>query len=68
MLSGVPQGSVFCPVLCNVFINDLCISVKYARYFLFADDVNIFRTMSPATDCTLLKSDTSSIRCWSIAG
>ena len=46
--------------------NDLCNSIKHSRC-LFADDIKIYRTVSSAIDCTLLKSDIDSIRGWCAA-
>jgi hypothetical protein len=34
------------------------------RYFLFADDIKIFHTVSSTTDCTLPQSDIDSIDGW----
>jgi len=46
--------------------NDFCNSIKHSRH-LFADDIKIYRTVSSAVDCTLLQSDTDSIRGWCAA-
>ena len=35
---GVPQGSVFCPHLCNIFINDLHTVSGDSTLVQFADD------------------------------
>jgi hypothetical protein len=35
--------------------------------FLFADDIKIFRTVKSATDCTILESDSDTIRDWCAA-
>jgi len=67
VLSDALQESVCGPLLFNVFINDLCNSIKHSRYFLFANDIKVFPTISSATDSTLPQTDADSNHSWCAA-
>jgi hypothetical protein len=49
--SVVPQGSALGPLLFNIFINDICDSISYSKYLLFADDLKIYRNINNVHDC-----------------
>ena len=61
VFSSVLQGCFLASLLWNVFINDFCKSIEHPVYFLFADDVEICRTVSSATGCTVLQCEIDSI-------
>ena len=44
--TSVPHGSVLGPLLFLVYINDLCICVKYSETSPFADDTNMLQSHS----------------------
>jgi hypothetical protein len=62
--SGVPQGFTLDPLLFNLFINDICNSIHNSRYLLFADDLNIYRTIINVDDCKILQHDITSVHNW----
>ena len=39
---GVPQGSMLGPLLCILYVNDICNVSKELLPILFADDTNVF--------------------------
>jgi hypothetical protein len=61
--SGVPQGSTFGPLLFNILINNICDSISYYKYILFADDLKVYRNNN-IHGCKLLQSDISSVQNW----
>jgi hypothetical protein len=60
----VPLGSVLGPLLCSIFVNDICNVIKYSRYLLFGADINVFQASNSAYDCTLLQAGIEQIQAW----
>jgi hypothetical protein len=53
--------------LFNIFIDDLCNSIKHCNFLFFADDLKIFRVVKSPHDCLLLQSDINSVNDWCTA-
>ena len=58
--SGVPQGSIFGPLLFNIFINDLTDKLS-VRHLLYADDLKLFCSVTSPADCMLLQRNLDNI-------
>ena len=61
--SGVPQGSVFGPILFLIFINDLPQSLT-SKVRFFADDAILYIEVASADDCQMLQSDLNKLTEW----
>ena len=63
--SGVPQGSVFGPVLFLIYINDIIINIQ-SEIRLFADNIFLYKTIKASDDHQILQKDLNSLTKWSI--
>ena len=61
--SGVPQGSIFGPLLFLVYINEFPLAVK-CNCGLFADDSVLHRKVASASNCEDLQTDLHSAYDW----
>ena len=65
VLSGVPQGSIFGPLLFLVFINDLYLSIHHSNALSFADDTKCYKLIFELLDSIKLQDDLNSLFDWS---
>ena len=64
VISGVPQGSVWGPVLFFIYINDLPDHVK-SSCKIFADDTKVYSKVDSLLETTELQKDIDNLVCWS---
>ena len=62
--SGVPRGSVPCPLLFTMFVNEIP-STVLSPVLMFADDTKIFRVIRNGQDYTALQNDLDLLHRWS---
>ncbi len=61
--SGVPQGTVLCPLLFLIFINNLPDEVV-SNVRLFTDDAVLYRKIDTSEDCVMLQKDLDKLLEW----
>ena len=62
--SGIPQGSVFGPLLILIYINDLP-GVEHSFIKLFADDAKLYAVLNTVRDASVVQNDFGSLDNWS---
>ena len=68
LLHGVPQGSILGPLLFTLFINDISNCIKFSKFHMYADDLQIYNFSDRCDNTRLLgeiNSDLSSVLHWS---
>ena len=55
--TGVPQGSIFGPLLFLIYMNDIPNASQAFRFILYADDTNLFSTIEYSTPICTSKAD-----------
>jgi hypothetical protein len=65
ILAGVPQGSVLCPLLFLIFINDITHVIRRCNIRLFADDTCLFIEVDEPTEAAdILNQNLQQIQEW----
>lgn len=62
--SGVPQGSIFGPLVFLIFINDIVYALPNCQKLLHADDSKSFTPVSDTDDCLRLQYCLHSFTSW----
>jgi len=69
VISGIPQGSIFVPLLFFIYVNDLpeLCDAQYSslEIFLYADDSKLYKIIQDNHDQEKLQSVMNLIKTWS---
>jgi len=65
VLSSVLLGSVLCPLLFVIYINDIDEFINVSHILKFADDTKIYHVVNSSTGIENLRSDLHNLVAWS---
>jgi hypothetical protein len=65
VISGVSQGSILCPLIVLIYINDMIESCVNGELFLYADDSEMFKHILKPDDSSALQFDLDRKKEWS---
>lgn len=65
--SGVSQGSHLGPLLFNIFISDLSLTLGGINHLFYADDLKIFHIINNASDAAFLQNKIDELHTWCIS-
>lgn len=65
LLSRAYPRALICPLLFNLFINDIKDVIKKSNFLLYADDLKIFYRVRNDRDAQSLQNDLYSLELWS---
>ena len=66
VLSGVPQGTVFVPLIFLAYIKDMPESPRSSDCRLFAYDSLLYCVVNKTSDCKLLQQDLTALEQWKV--
>ena len=64
VLSGVPQGTVLCPLLFIIIMCDITCDISYSSIVRFVHDTSLYHGISNVDECFFLQKELNSVYAW----
>jgi len=62
--SGVSQGGHLSSILFSLYVNGIKVVIKNCEFFMFADDIKLFRKIENLSDCSALQDELNNMVAW----